>query len=327
MSELLAAAAAALGIPESLVQRTAEARASESGGSVNDFLSAWAGGEPMSAVPSPSEPEPAEAAAETEEPVDAAPIAEPVMTETTAPPSATTRAPVPAQVSLAEAAQLPDVITVPTAGIRERTNFKMPRWLTALLIGAPLFALFALGGSATGQCGEATELMTNVVSGEIVNCDGSSFSGQTAGGGGPDYLAIGQGIYDGSGVAGITCAGCHGAGGQGVATFPALTGVLTTFGACTDHIEWVTLGSAGFAGSTYGDTAKAVAGGMPGFSSSLTAEQIAAVSVFERVRFGGGDPDAVLADCGLADEPTEGDDSEPTTDGGEGAEASNTQTG
>ena len=65
----------------------------------------------------------------------------------------------------------------------------MPRWLTTVLIVGPLFALFALGGSATGECGEATELMTDVVSGKIVNCDGSEFTGQAVGGGGPDYLA------------------------------------------------------------------------------------------------------------------------------------------
>ncbi len=40
----LGAAAAALGIPEALVQRSAEARAAETGGSVDDILVAWAGG-------------------------------------------------------------------------------------------------------------------------------------------------------------------------------------------------------------------------------------------------------------------------------------------
>ena len=323
MSELLSAAAAALGIPETLVQRSAEARAAETGGSVDDFLSAWAGGEPVAPAASPAgsesevaEPEVAEPAAATEEPPETAHLPEPVLTEATD--AVTTRAPVPAEVTPAEAAHLPDVVTVATAGIRERTNFTIPRWLTSLLIVVPLFALFALGGSATGECGEATELMTDVVSGEIVNCDGSPFTGQAVAGGRTDYLALGQSIYDGSGIAGITCAGCHGVGGQGVASFPALTGVLTTFGACTDHIEWVTLGSAGFAGETYGDTGKMVAGGMPSFASSLTAEQIAAVAVFERVRFGGGDPDSALAGCGLAEVPTE--DGEATTDGGESAE-------
>ena len=55
----LAAAAAALGLPETLVQRSAEARAAETGASVDDILAQWAGGE---TAPAP--------AAEPEETVD-----------------------------------------------------------------------------------------------------------------------------------------------------------------------------------------------------------------------------------------------------------------
>jgi len=44
MSDLLAAAAAALGTPEALVKRSAEARASASGTTVDEILAAWAGG-------------------------------------------------------------------------------------------------------------------------------------------------------------------------------------------------------------------------------------------------------------------------------------------
>lgn len=51
MSDQLAAAAAAMGLPETLVQRSAEARAAETGASVEDILAGWAGGE---AVSSPS---------------------------------------------------------------------------------------------------------------------------------------------------------------------------------------------------------------------------------------------------------------------------------
>jgi hypothetical protein len=87
--------------------------------------------------------------------------------------------------------------------------------------------------------------------------------------------------------------------------------VVTTFGSCADHVEWVTLGSQGFldAGeSTYGDTDKPIAGGMPPFGSTLTEEQLAAVVAFERVRFGGADPTETLTDCGLA--PAEGEEGE-----------------
>lgn len=63
MSEQLSAAAAAMGIPETLVERSAEARAAEAGTSTEEILQAWAGGE---APPAPSEPEAAEEP-ETEE--------------------------------------------------------------------------------------------------------------------------------------------------------------------------------------------------------------------------------------------------------------------
>jgi mono/diheme cytochrome c family protein len=206
-------------------------------------------------------------------------------------------------VSAAEAANLPEVVTVPTAGIRERTNFVFPKWLAAVMLIIPLFALFALGGSATGICGEATELQTDVVSGQIVNCDGSEFTGSGAGGGGIDYVALGDRIYHGEGA---TCAGCHGASGGGGAG-PALSGVLTTFGACADHMEWVRLGTNGFQAAgrtTYGDTGKPLRGSgadMPPHPS-LSEEQLAAVVTFERVRFGGEDPDQALLDCGVAPE-------------------------
>jgi mono/diheme cytochrome c family protein len=223
----------------------------------------------------------------------------------------------PAQVSAAEAANLPEVVTVPTAGIRERTNFVFPRWLAAVMLIIPLFALLALGGAATGVCGEATELQTDVVSGQIVNCDGSEFTGSGAGGGGTDYLAIGERVYNGDGA---TCAGCHGAGGGG-AVGPALTGVLTTFGSCAAHIEWVRLGTQGFQDAgrpTYGDTDKPVGGGgtMPSHAS-LSDEQLAAVVVFERIRFGGEDPAEALSDCGVGpEEPgAEGEEGAPPADG------------
>ncbi len=308
----LSAAAAALGLPEALVKRSAEARAAETGASVDEILAAWAGGEGVAAAsPPPATPTPAPTDSEPEADVavEPDPMAAPAPTiASPEPATAPTRAPVPAEVGVAEASQLPDVITVPTAGIRERTNFVIPTWLTAVMLIVPLFALFALGGASTGACGEATELTTDVISGSIENCDGSEFTGGGAGGGGTNYVALGQDIYMGNAVAGVNCSGCHGPNGQGSAAFPALTGVLTTFGSCSDHEQWVTLGSDGWKaqnGNTYGDTNKPVGGGMPTFGNSLTPEQLAAVVTFERVRFGGADPDQALVDCGLA-EPADG---------------------
>lgn len=329
----LSGAAAALGLPEALVKRSAEARAAQTGQSVDDVLAAWAGGEPMvAAAPPPAEetaapepePETEQAAPVATPPTPVIDVPQPAAASATAP----TRAPVPAEVTVSEAAHLPDVVTVPTAGIRERTNFSIPRWLTVLLIVVPVLALFALGGSSTGACGEATELGIDVITGEIVNCDGTEFTGGGAGGGATDFVALGGDIYNGTGVSGVNCASCHGANGEG-GVGPALGGVLTTFGACPSHIEWVTLGSAGFPDG-YGDTNKPTAGGMPAFSGSLSEEQIAAVAAFERVRFGGQAPEEALADCGLAEgasEGGEGEGGEPTgttvpTDGGETTDTS-----
>ncbi|MFZ0013434.1 MAG: cytochrome c, partial [Acidimicrobiia bacterium] len=87
-----------------------------------------------------------------------------------------------------------------------------------------------------------------------------------------------------------------------------------------DHIEWVTLGSAGFPDG-HGDTNKPTAGGMPAFAGTLTDEQIAAVASFERVRFGGGNPDEVLVDCGLA-EADGGDGTTGSTVPGDGTTGS-----
>ncbi len=315
----LSAAAAALGVPEAIVQRSAAARAAETGMTVDEVLAAWAGGGSVAGA-SPAEGTPASepeaeatpaAAPETEE--EAAIPEAPAPSEPAAVPAAAaaaaagpvTRAPVPAEVTAAEAAGLPEVITVPTAGIRERTNLAIPRWLAAVMLIIPAFALFALGGSATGECGDSTELSTDVITGEVVNCDGTEFTGSGVGGGGADFIAMGEELYTGA----PSCDGCHGPQGGGSGAIPPLTGVTTTFGACADHIEWVTLGSAGFQAdgrSTYGDTNNAVDGGMPTFGNSLSAEQIAAVAAFERVRFGGADPAETLTDCGLAE--AEGDE-------------------
>jgi len=59
MSELTAAAAAALGIPEAIVSRSAAARAAETGMTVDEVLAVWAGGgdipAPAVAPPSPED--------------------------------------------------------------------------------------------------------------------------------------------------------------------------------------------------------------------------------------------------------------------------------
>lgn len=75
----LAAAAAALGLPEALVERSAAARAAETGASVDDILAEWAGGapapvaEPAETPPPEEEPAEPEAAAEVAPPEDGPP--------------------------------------------------------------------------------------------------------------------------------------------------------------------------------------------------------------------------------------------------------------
>ena len=342
----LEAAAAALGIPEVLVQRSAEARAQETGASVDEILAAWAGGgsaPAAAATPDSDEPDQAPETAdeveeaEAEEAGAAGEAAEQPEVQIEIPEkapaaaassTAVARTPVPAEVTAAEASNLPVVVTVPTTGIKERTNFAIPKWLATVFFVVPVIALFALGGSATGTCGEATELETNIISGEIVNCDGSPFEGSSVGGGGTNFIALGESLYQGGEVSGVNCAGCHGAGGGGGAG-PALNGVLTVFSSCADHSEWIALGTGGLqaAGeSTYGDTNKPLGGfgaPMPGFQGSLSAEQIAAVAAFERVRYGGQSPEEALVDCGLAEDeepPAEGEGDAPAEEGGPGDE-------
>src|SRR6056300_278404 len=62
MSELLAKVAELLGAPETLVQRSAEARAEASGNTVDEVLQSWAGGESVSSTTPAAKEAPAEEA-------------------------------------------------------------------------------------------------------------------------------------------------------------------------------------------------------------------------------------------------------------------------
>lgn len=112
----------------------------------------------------------------------------------------------------------------------------------------------------------------------------------------PSGVALGREVYADS------CSSCHGASGQG-GVGPSLATVIATWPECSDHLRWISLGSAGWrdaVGETYGATAKPVQGGMPGHQGVLTAEQIAAVAAFERITYGGADEAETLAACGVA---------------------------
>ncbi|MGH8948825.1 MAG: hypothetical protein ACRDXF_08195, partial [Acidimicrobiia bacterium] len=81
MSDLSASAAAALGLPEAIVQRSAAARAEETGMTVDEVLAAWAGGGDIPAPPAPAETE----VAEEPPPSPASPVLPPSGGETTPP--------------------------------------------------------------------------------------------------------------------------------------------------------------------------------------------------------------------------------------------------
>ena len=315
----LAAAAAAMGVPETLVKRSAEARARATGASVDEILAAWAGGAPAPAAAAsaaaPDEGLKPQTTSPMPEPVGATPAEtsnlEPQTAVVASQPQTISAPPAPTEVSPKEALRYPVVVTVPTSGLTERIVPTLPKWLASMLLLIPLFGLLQLFGATSNDCGEAGELLVDRVTGALSNCDGSPFEGRGTPGGGIDFIALGEQIYTGQVVASANCQSCHGAQGQG-GVGPALTTVRSTFSSCMDHVEWVSKGTQGFQNegrATYGDLSKPVggAGTMPAFAAALTPEQIGAVSAFERVRFGGVAAEEALADCGLVEPaPEEG---------------------
>ena len=138
--------------------------------------------------------------------------------------------------------------------------------------------------------------------GLAVNCDGSEYGIDIV-----NYFSLGEEIYG-------QCSSCHGANGGGGGNFPAFVdGALdATFpeGTCSDMVEWVRLGSAGWPELTYGATGKEVGSSgaqMPAFGNVLSEEELRAVVLFERVQYSGYDLDATLADCGLGEDAEDGE--------------------
>ena len=283
-ASIIAAAAEKMGMPESMVRRSAAARAKAQGVDVDAVLMEWAGtgGAAPAAAAVVSAPVPAAAVVSAPVPAAAAPPDVPE-SQDDAPPPAPTPAPEPLE-SMEEAA---------AAGA-------LPRWLAALFVFVPAFAIaYALFLPNGPSCGDAGSLAVDPVTGLAVNCDGSAFGSEVV-----DLFSLGADTYTGAG-----CTACHGPNGGGVATFPALTGgaLLSSFppDSCSVQIEWISLGTVGWPDSTYGADAKPVGGSgavMPGFAASLSAEELAAVAVYERVAFGGQDLAAAEIDCGAVAE-------------------------
>ncbi|HAX81212.1 MAG TPA: hypothetical protein DCY40_01415, partial [Actinobacteria bacterium] len=160
MEELLAAAAKATGMSENMVKRSAAARAKAQGTTVESVLAEWAG------VAVPAGAATADApAAETEAPAaaPAAPEAAALEVEESGeetPAAAPAAAPAPAVIRE----------VVPAGAI--------PRWLAALFVAVPLFALTYLAFLPNGpSCGDAGLLAVDPVTGEMVNCDGTAIGG------------------------------------------------------------------------------------------------------------------------------------------------------
>jgi len=321
------------GVPADLLERAARARAQSQGVAVDALVAGWAGGEaPTSAPAAPAEAAPAEVPAAPTEPPPAdvasdapasggagklpeallrrsaaakakregRPLDEVLVEMGLSPEGATGEAPAEAPAR----APAPAAETPPAAGDQppeeepepepQPVFAGFPRWLAAAFIVIPMVALLYAGFAPNGpDCGTSGQLAINPVSGEAESCDG----------GGSPFFSLGQSVYE------AQCVSCHSADGSG-GVGPAFTGgaVLNTFAACSDHVNWVTIGSNNWPDPTYGDTGKPVLGtgvAMPGYEGNLSAEEIASVALYERVAFGGGDPIEEEAACGLG-EPTGG---------------------
>lgn len=190
--------------------------------------------------------------------------AEPTSTET----AVDAAAPVPAP---AAATSVPDVAPAPEPPARvapyvgaAMQRKKMPFWIVPVLLTLPVWAAMYVGTlervpqGLTGLLGE----------GEVL------------------YVEAG-------------CSGCHGAeGGGGIGPSLADGEVHATFTSIEDQVVWIAKGSALVGtGNAYSSDNSArprlVAGQMPGFGSEsanpLTAEELIAVTLYERTQFEAGD--------------------------------------
>jgi len=278
---IVAAAAEKMGLPESMVKRSAAARAKAQGVDADAVLREWAGVD-VSGVP------PAAASA--------TPV--PATTEPPLPPVAAE--PDVEILGSADESTVTETVAADSFEPEEEAAAAgaVPRWLAALFVFVPIFAIaYALFLPNGPNCGDAGSLAVDPVTGLAVNCDGSDFGSDFV-----DVFSLGTEIYEGVG-----CAACHGPNGGGIATFPAFTGgaLLTTFpqDSCSAQIEWISLGTASWPDLTYGANDKPVGGSgaiMPSFAATLSPQEMAAVALYERVAFGGQDLELALVDCGGA---------------------------
>ena len=287
MNELIQRIAESHDYPAELVERSAAARAAADGTSVEAVLAAWSGGEaPPPAGGGATDAAPAAPAAA------AAPAPEPA--EQTGP-KVEVLAPEPAPEPAPEVDEAP--AGAPAADDDREPAVAgggFPRWLAVAFLVIPSIALlYALVAPAGPNCGSSGALAIDPSTGVAENCDGSEYGSDAN-----DAFAVGEAVYE------ARCAACHGSGGGGGAG-PAFTGgaLLATFSSCAEQIEWVRLGSNGWPEPTYGDNDTPVLafGLMPAFGDSLTDDELAAVSLYERVALSGEDREAADAACVVGD--------------------------
>ncbi|HJR93379.1 MAG TPA: hypothetical protein VJ938_13125 [Acidimicrobiia bacterium] len=129
MSDQLAAAAQAMGVPQPIVERSARAWATASGASFDDVLAGWAGGAPV-ATAAPAESPPAEAEA-APAPAESEPTPAPEAAPAPSPPPAE---PVGVPVAAAVVVEEPEEPIEPLAlGERLRLGGKIGAWTGGVL--------------------------------------------------------------------------------------------------------------------------------------------------------------------------------------------------
>jgi hypothetical protein len=184
MSENLSAAATTMNVPETLVQRSAEARAKATGASVEDVLAAWAGGAAAPAAAAPAEapaPEPT---------TDASPEPE----TTVEPEAAPAEAPAPAAAaapSVVAVIELPEEEPVEPVALRDRSRvggrvgmgFGVVAALFVMLFSAQW--LLARSGATETDAGEISFIFSIVPGTFIV---GSALVGAAVGAAGAGFV-------------------------------------------------------------------------------------------------------------------------------------------
>lgn len=284
MEQLLNKISEQYGYPADLVARAAAARAQVEGTSREAVAARWAGEE----VPAGGE-------------------VAPVPTTDPAAPQAAPEAPSGPDVEVLE--PLAESVSHETEPVEMEEDSGptsvggLARWLAVAAIIIPIVALtYAFIAPDGPACGASGQLDVDASTGLAVGCDGNAY-----GAGAVDFFALGEQLYT------AQCAACHAADGSG-GVGPGFVGgaILGTFPGdmCADQKEWITLGSAGWAGQngeTYGANETAVLGfsgvPMPGFAS-LTEDELSAIAIFERVAFGNESIDAAEAACLSSTEPT-----------------------